>query len=179
MLTLLAGGLGLKESKHAGSYSYAVFLFLSSRHLCPNNRIIRYARGRQQQFLILRQTLRKNPPERSIPVGFCLFQRRLDGGGWRTEAGPGVGGGGVLPGCPPLPRPAGGRRSSRGSSPVLAPARKGAPTASLPQCPPRVSANRGGQEGPGDKGQRELRRSCFHCSIYELTAKKIFFLASY
>ena len=29
--------------------------------------------------------------------------------------------------------------------------------------------------GPGDKGQSELRRSCFHYLICELTAKKNFF----
>lgn len=28
----------------------------------------------------------------------------------------------------------------------------------------------GGQVGPGDKGQSELRRSCFHCFICEFIA---------
>lgn len=36
-------------------------------------------------------------------------------------------------------------------------------TASLLQCRFQSQLKVGGQEGPGDKGQSESRRSCFHC----------------
>lgn len=53
------------------------------------------------------------------------------------------------------------------------------PRASLLTVTLRSQLKVGGQVGPGDKGQSELRRSCFHYLIYELTAPQNFFPASY